>query len=143
MEGLMTPLLTDPELLSWLARMRAETPLWVDEIGGRHVFRHADMSAIVADPRRFSSDFGRLMPFLGQDKISVNLMWADPPAHRPLRGLVSQAFTPAAIHELPRVGSDVLGHETEFYGPRRLPVSGVRSRATALHWSNGDPGSVR
>ncbi|HEY4019583.1 MAG TPA: cytochrome P450 [Pseudonocardiaceae bacterium] len=94
------PQLTDPELLPWLARMRVETPLWVDESGARHVFRHADVQAILADPRRFSSDFGRAMPFLGADKLSVSLMWLDPPAHRPLRQLVSRAFTPATIQGL-------------------------------------------
>ena len=93
----MMPSLRDPELLPWLARMRAEAPVWADEQGTWHVFRHADAQAILADPRRFSSDFGRAMPFLGEDKLSANLSWADPPRHRPLRQLVNHAFTPAAV----------------------------------------------
>ena len=97
---MMTPRLTDPELLTWLARMRAEQPLWVDEHGGRHVFRYADVQAIVRDPERFSSNLGRLMPFLDQEKLAYNLVWADPPAHRPLRGLISHTFTPNAIAAL-------------------------------------------
>ena len=86
--------------MPWLARMRAETPVWVNEQGARLVFRHADVRAVLADPGRFSSNLGRIMPFLGADKISGNLLWADPPAHRLLRTLVSQAFTPAAVAPL-------------------------------------------
>jgi cytochrome P450 len=96
----MMPSLRDPELLPWLARMRAEAPVWADEQGAWHVFRHADAQAILADPRRFSSNFGRAMPFLGDDKLSANLSWADPPRHRPLRQLVNHAFTPAAVQGL-------------------------------------------
>jgi hypothetical protein len=49
------------EQLTWLARMRAERPHWVDENGGHHVFRYADVQQVLSD-RRFSSNLGRLMP---------------------------------------------------------------------------------
>ena len=96
----MVPRLGDPEFLPWLTRMRAETPIWVDERGARHVFRHADVRAALVAPHQFSSDFGRAMPFLGPDKLSANLLWSDPPRHLPLRQLVNGAFTPAAIAPL-------------------------------------------
>lgn len=91
------------EQLTWLARMRAERPHWVDENGGHHVFRYADVQQVLSD-RRFSSNLGRVMPFLDPEKVAANLIWTDPPRHRQLRGLVSQAFTPKTVERLrPRV----------------------------------------
>ncbi|HVV20553.1 MAG TPA: cytochrome P450 [Pseudonocardiaceae bacterium] len=91
------------EQLAWLARMRAERPHWVDANGGHHLFRYADVQQVLSDPR-FSSNIGRLMPFLDPDQLAENLVWTDPPAHRPLRGLVSQAFTPKTVARLrPRI----------------------------------------
>ncbi|MGN5381755.1 hypothetical protein ACQ4WX_45810 [Streptomyces lasalocidi] len=43
-------------LLAWAARMRAEQPVWRDGNGNVHVFRHADVQQILADPATFSSD---------------------------------------------------------------------------------------
>lgn len=99
------PTLTDggAEQLTWLAGMRAERPHWVDDNGGHHVFRYADVQQVLSDPR-FSSNLGRLMPFLDPQKVAANLIWTDPPRHRQLRGLVSQAFTPKTVARLrPRV----------------------------------------
>jgi cytochrome P450 len=99
------PTLTDggAEQLTWLARMRAERPHWADANGGHHVFRYADVQQVLSDPR-FSSNLGRLMPFLDPEKLAANLVWTDPPTHRPLRGLVNQAFTPKTVARLrPRI----------------------------------------
>lgn len=99
------PTLTDggAEQLTWLARMRAERPHWVDANGVHHVFRYADVQQVLSD-RRFSSNLGRVMPFLDPEKLAANLVWTDPPRHRSLRGLVNQAFTPKTVAGLrPRV----------------------------------------
>jgi cytochrome P450 len=99
------PTLTDggAEQLTWLARMRAERPHWVDANGGHHVFRYDDVQQVLSDPR-FSSNLGRVMPFLDPEKVTGNLVWTDPPKHRSLRGLVNQAFTPRTVARLqPRV----------------------------------------
>lgn len=91
------------EQLRWLARMRAERPHWADADGGHHVFRYADVQQVLSD-RRFSSNLGRVMPFLDPEKVAANLIWTDPPRHRQLRGLVSQAFTPKTVARLrPRI----------------------------------------
>lgn len=99
------PTLTDggAEQLTWLARMRAQRPHWVDAGGGHHVFRYADAQQVLSDPR-FSSNLGRVMPFLDPEKLAANLVWTDPPRHRSLRGLVNQAFTPTTVARLrPRI----------------------------------------
>jgi cytochrome P450 len=99
------PALTDggAEQLAWLARMRAERPCWVDANGGYHVFRYADVQQILSD-RRFSSNLGRVMPFLDPEKVAANLIWTDPPKHRSLRGLVNKAFTSKTVARLrPRI----------------------------------------
>jgi cytochrome P450 len=101
------PTLTDggAEQLTWLARMRAERPHWADANGGHHVFRYADVQQVLTDPR-FSSNLGRVMPFLDPEKLAANLVWTDPPKHRSLRGLVNQAFTPKTVSRLrPRVAA--------------------------------------
>jgi cytochrome P450 len=100
------PPLTDggAEQLAWFNRMRAEQPLWQDPNGGYRVFRHADVQSVLADPARFSSNFGRVMPFVDPARAGGNVLWADPPAHRPLRQLVGQAFTARTVAGLrPRI----------------------------------------
>lgn len=99
------PTLTDggAEQLTWLARMRAQQPHGADANGGHHVFRYAEAQQVLSDPR-FSSNLGRVMPFLDPEKLAANLIWTDPPRHRSLRGLVNQAFTPKTVARLrPRI----------------------------------------
>jgi cytochrome P450 len=86
--------------LAWARRMRAEQPLWTGPNGAAHVFRHADAQAVLADPTRFSSNLGAVMPFVDPDRLGGNLVWTDPPRHRALRQLVGPAFTPKAVAAL-------------------------------------------
>jgi cytochrome P450 len=96
-------------LLSWLKTMRDTQPVWRDEYGVCHVFRHADVVAVTSDHATYSSDISRIMPDsdpLSRDILSV----IDPPLHRKLRRLVSTAFTPRTVTQLePRVAA--LGRE--------------------------------
>jgi cytochrome P450 len=91
------------ELLQWLGTMRDEQPVWRDAFGIFHVFRHADVQRVMSDYATFSSDINRLRP--GGDPFSAgSLMLTDPPEHRKLRKLVSQAFTPKMSADLvPRI----------------------------------------
>ncbi|MFM9458484.1 cytochrome P450 [Streptomyces europaeiscabiei] len=87
-------------LLAWAARMRKEQPVWHDHAGRVHVFRHADVQRILADPATFSSDtVGRLS---GGEKQAPRgtLLLLDPPLHGKMRRLVSRAFTPGLISGL-------------------------------------------
>lgn len=93
----------EPVLLAWLARMRVEQPVWRDRVGMYHVFRHADVHAILRDPTTFSSDSSRLAPATASTSRGM-LTQVDPPEHRRLRQVVSAAFTPRRVAALePRI----------------------------------------
>lgn len=93
----------EPTLLAWLARMREEHPVWRDRHGLYHVFRHADVLAVLRDPARFSSETSRLVPAAGGIARGM-LTQIDPPEHRRLRSIVSTAFTPKRVADLePRI----------------------------------------
>ena len=83
--------------LAWYRAMRDEDPVWRHpETGAWHVFRYADVAAVLADHRTFGSDFSVVYP--DQAELTEgNILAMDPPRHHRLRGLVSQAFTPRAI----------------------------------------------
>nr|BAB83674.1 cytochrome P450 monooxygenase [Streptomyces virginiae] len=90
-------------MLAWLRTMRDEHPVHEDQYGVFHVYRHSDVLAVTSDPAVFSSDLSRLRPdssALSEEILSV----IDPPLHRKLRSLVSQAFTLRTVADLePRV----------------------------------------
>lgn len=65
-----------------------EFPLW-------QVFRYADVQRVLGDPATFSSTGTFADAFLRE-----TLLVKDPPAHRKLRNLVNQAFTPRAVQRL-------------------------------------------
>ncbi len=86
----------------WYQEMLASHPVWRDEEGSVHVFGYDNVSTVLSDYHRFSSNFG------GDDDlhhpISQSLIATDPPRHRALRALVSQGFTPKTITKLrPRI----------------------------------------
>jgi cytochrome P450 len=90
-------------LLTWLEKMRADTPVWQDEAGAWHVFRSADVRRVSTDAQLFSSDTTRLTS-PGDQAPPGTLLVIDPPEHRKLRRLVSQAFTPKVVADLePRI----------------------------------------
>ncbi|MFE0337601.1 cytochrome P450 [Streptomyces sp. NPDC058955] len=133
------------DALAWLERMRAERPLWADERGVYHVFRYEDVQAVMSDPARFSSNIGRVMPGFDPEQVSANLASQDPPEHRLLRQLVSQAFTPRTVSGLrPRIAeitrellAAVPGDEFDFveHVASPLPVTVI---AELLGVSPGD-----
>ena len=93
----------EPALLSWLARMRDEQPVWRDRYGMYHVFRHADVHTVLRDPATFSSDSGRISPVARKTNRGM-LTQLDAPEHRRLRAVVSSAFTPKRVAALePRI----------------------------------------
>jgi cytochrome P450 len=94
-------------LLGWLRTQR--------EAGSIHhepsqnvwqVFGYDDVERILSDASAFSSDFHALMPQQRDFELFArgNFVRMDPPEHRKLRGLVSQAFTPRTVAGLaPRI----------------------------------------
>ena len=91
-------------LLDWLKMMRDTQPVWLDPRGIYNVFRYDDAARILNDYATFSSDLNRIMPNGAGGFEGGSLMLTDPPVHRKLRHLVSQAFTPKmAAGMVPRI----------------------------------------
>ncbi|GAA0613095.1 cytochrome P450 [Streptomyces crystallinus] len=87
--------------------LRAAGPVSHDERQGVwQVVDHETVSAVLADPATYSSDLSSLAPT--QEDFATftqgNFVGMDPPEHRKLRQLVSQAFTPRVVQGLePRI----------------------------------------
>ncbi|MDD7939967.1 cytochrome P450 [Actinomycetospora lutea] len=92
-----------PAVLDWLARLRADAPVWRDRYGMHHVTRAADVEVVLRDTATFSSDFSAVMPEAQQMSKGM-LTRLDPPEHGALRHLVSRSFTPKRVAGLePRI----------------------------------------
>src|SRR4029453_14554870 len=98
---------TPETLLAWLRRQRAAGSIHHDE--QQRIwqgFGYADTGRGLSAPSAFSSDFSEIMPHQRDFDLFArgNFVRMDPPKHRKLRGLVSQAFTPGMVTGLaPRV----------------------------------------
>jgi erythromycin 12 hydroxylase len=119
----------EPALLDWLARMRAEAPVWRDRFGMYHVFRHVDVHTMLRDPATFSSNSGRLSPVAKTVNRGM-LTQLDPPEHRRMRAVVSSAFTPKRVAAMePRIRAitrslldDVPGGEFDLVDALAFPL---------------------
>jgi len=87
--------------------LRSEEPVRFDEASGVwRVSDYATAAAVLADPKTFSSDLSSLAPTQEDFETFTqgNFVGMDPPEHRRLRALVSQAFTPRVVAGLePRI----------------------------------------
>ena len=93
---------------SWFAHMRRESPVFVDPRSGVvSVFRYDDTQRVLSDFASFSSERGSHAP-TEEQALSTSMVSSDPPRHRRLRNLVTQAFTPRAVALLePRISAIV------------------------------------
>ncbi|WP_172251157.1 cytochrome P450 family protein [Saccharibacillus deserti] len=82
------------------ARMREEEPIaklmFPDGQFGWMITRYEDAVEILKD-NRFIKDMTKIYGSGSQSIFTNNMLFADPPDHRRLRGLVQQAFTPKLI----------------------------------------------
>ncbi|HKR51848.1 MAG TPA: cytochrome P450 [Pseudonocardiaceae bacterium] len=98
---------TFEEFLAWLEEGRTHGQVHFDDKQQCwQVLGHPEANAVLSDPARFSSDLSALQP--DQYDLALfqrgNFVRMDPPQHRKLRTLVSQAFTPRAVAALePRI----------------------------------------
>jgi cytochrome P450 len=98
---------TFDDFLAWLDDSRRRGQVHFDnKAQSWQVLGHPETSAILSDPGVFSSDLTALQP--KQDDLELfqrgNFVRMDPPQHRKLRVLVSQAFTPRVVAGLePRI----------------------------------------
>jgi cytochrome P450 len=89
----------------WYHTMRSTQPVFKDpDWGGWHTFRYADVVRVLSEYATFSSDGQRITQATGYtgeaDPIGSSILRMDPPRHRHLRNLVSQAFTPRMVAQL-------------------------------------------
>jgi cytochrome P450 len=90
----------------WYARMRDSEPVAYDRRWDSYsVFRYADVQRVLSEYATFSSN---RTGGEARHPLSASLISLDPPRHRQLRNLVSQAFTPRAVAALePRIAQIV------------------------------------
>ena len=88
----------------WYRLMRAQAPVFFEpERQLWHVFGYPDVQRVLSEHAAFSSQF---MAGGDDSALSSSLVATDPPRHRQLRALVSQAFTPRAVDDLaPRISA--------------------------------------
>src|SRR5215472_6777743 len=78
---------------SWYKQMRMTNPVSFDEQNRLcELFRYSDIQSVLADPLLFSSKFE-----LDNERERGSIVAIDPPRHKKLRSLVSQAFTPRTV----------------------------------------------
>jgi cytochrome P450 len=100
------PLLFDTLVERWNS-LREKGPVCHDEAQGVwQVVDHHGVGAVLGDPATYSSDMTPIAP--AQEDFDTfrqgNFVAMDPPRHRKLRTLVSQAFTPRIVQGLaPRI----------------------------------------
>ncbi|MET1022346.1 MAG: cytochrome P450 [Arthrobacter sp.] len=87
--------------------MREAAPVFHDEQSGSwHVFRFDDVQRVLSEHASFSSRMGGGDPSETGQLFATSLITTDPPRHRQLRSLVTQAFTPKAVDALaPRIST--------------------------------------
>lgn len=85
--------------------MRRSQPVFHDEESGVwHVFRYEDVQRVLSEHSTFSSRMAGDNPSGTGQLFAASLINTDPPRHRQLRSLVSQAFTPRSVEALgPRI----------------------------------------
>ncbi|MFL5590941.1 MAG: cytochrome P450 [Ktedonobacteraceae bacterium] len=93
---------TEDEALNpfpWYRSMREAQPVYYNpQYHYWQVFRYEDVQRVLSDYTSFSSTFGG--GDQGHDPLSSSLVSMDPPRHRQLRNLVTQAFTPRSVAQL-------------------------------------------
>src|SRR3954462_15149295 len=116
---------TLPVFLAWLEQSRQRGLVHYDEKQQTwHVLGHPEAATVLSDATTFSSDLSHLLP--AQDDMALfqkgNFVRMDPPRHRKLRGLVSQAFTPRMVAGLePRI-AEVTTELLDATGGERLDL---------------------
>lgn len=84
----------------WYRQMRETQPVYYEpDWKAWHIFRYADVARIFSDHATFSSDETRYAPteYRDDSPLGSSILRMDPPRHRQLRSLVSQAFTPRMV----------------------------------------------
>ncbi|MEV6567943.1 cytochrome P450 [Streptomyces kronopolitis] len=105
-ELIQAPFAFDELVEGWRAARQAGPVRYDEQQKLWQVLDHESVAAVLADPAAYSSDFSGLAPTQPDFETfrQGNFVGMDPPEHRKLRTLVSQAFTPRVVAALePRI----------------------------------------
>ena len=104
--------------------MRRTAPVFLDEESGLwHVFRYDDVQRVLSEHAAFSSRMGGNNPSETGQLFAASLVNTDPPRHRQLRSLVTQAFTPRSVEALaPRISAITDELLDPLVGARRMDL---------------------
>ncbi len=94
---------TFDDMIAWCREQRRNGPVRYNEHQqGWELFDHADVARVLSDAAIFSSDFSGLAPSQEDFDLFIkgDITGVDPPRHRKLRNLVSQALTPRTVAAL-------------------------------------------
>lgn len=89
----------EDRLAQWSAQRESDAVYFDEQTGMWRLFSYASIARVLSDPTMFSSDFSGLTPVQEDFETFRTGMFVgmDPPNHRKLRTLVSQAFTPRTV----------------------------------------------
>ncbi len=94
-------------MIAWCREQRRNGPVRHNEAQQAwELYDYADVTRVLSDPATFSSDFSGLAPSQEDFDLFIkgDITGVDPPRHRKLRNLVSQALTPRMVAGLaPRI----------------------------------------
>lgn len=102
-------------------QMREENPVFYDN-DHWNVFRYEDVQRVLSDYNLFSSQFAG-DPNDPSSPFAASMISSDPPRHRELRSLVTQAFTPRAVEALALRIKEIVHHYLDkIMGDGRMDV---------------------
>jgi cytochrome P450 len=106
------------------AKMRRSDPVYFDPRRKNYnIFRFEDVQRVLSEYTTFSSQFTGEQGDATAEPFSASMISTDPPKHRKLRTLVSQAFTPRAVEALaPRIQAIVDEYLDAVHGSGRMDV---------------------
>jgi cytochrome P450 len=105
-------------------KMCQEHPVYFDpQRGSWNIFRYEDVDRVLSDYEVFSSHFRQQVGTSSNQPFSASLISSDPPRHRQLRSLVTQAFTPRSVEQLaPRIQTIVDEHLDQVMAAGEMDV---------------------
>lgn len=104
--------------------MRRQSPVYFDtQRYSWSVFRYEDVHRVLSDYATFSSQYHRSGQGSIDQPFASSIISTDPPRHRQLRGLVTQAFTPKAVEALaPRITKIVNEYLNQLMSGDRMEI---------------------
>ncbi|MDR3573307.1 MAG: cytochrome P450 [Anaerolineaceae bacterium] len=86
-------------------KLREQQPVFYDsERFSWNIFNYSDVERVLSDYEVFSSEFHRNPQAATNYPLAASIISTDPPRHRQLRALATQAFTPRSVDALaPRI----------------------------------------